>query len=64
MISYSRGLPVGQNKGIRGGGGDGGKVPLNKRVPLSRKAPLGKKVPLNKRVLLGRRAPPSRKVVF
>ena len=37
MTSHSGGSPVGWNRGGRGGKGGGGRVPLGKKVPLSRR---------------------------
>ena len=43
MTSYSRGLLVGWDRGVRYGGGRG-RVLLGRRVPLDRRAPLGRRV--------------------
>jgi hypothetical protein len=50
MTSYSKGSPVSWNRGVRGGGEGKGRIPLGKRVLLSRRVPLGKRAPLGRRV--------------
>ena len=44
MTSYSRGSPVGWDRGDGGGGGGGKRVPLNKGAPLDKRVPLGGRV--------------------
>jgi len=49
VTSYSRGLLVSWSRGVRGGGGGRGRVPLGRRAPLGR-VPLGGRIPLGRRL--------------
>jgi len=44
MTSYSKGLPVSWNKGVKGGRGGKERAPLGGRAHLGRGVPLGRKV--------------------